>query len=289
MRFIFATLIVGLIASFAVSQEIVDNVVVVLDDSGSMAERMRSDRKTDKMEAAKSALIKVIDQLPANAHVGILLLNDGWLCQLGPVDKAEITSRIQQIRDGGGTPLGRSMKAGADALLAKRDKEHYGSYRLLVVTDGEANDSRKVEQYLPDILARGITVDVIGVDMASAHSLATKVQNYRKADDPASLETAIQQVFAETADGSDTSEEDFELAAAFPDDMAMEVITSLTDSGNHPIGETPKVVVQDDGTVDIQPAPANKESGSGFGLFAIIALAILIGVLFFAVVGSQMR
>jgi hypothetical protein len=181
------------------------------------------------------------------------------------------------------------MKAGADALLAKRDKEHYGSYRLLVVTDGEANDSRKVEQYLPDILARGITVDVIGVDMASAHSLATKVQNYRKADDPASLETAIQQVFAETADGSDTSEEDFELAAAFPDDMAMEVITSLTDSGNHPIGETPKVVVQDDGTVDIQPAPANKESGSGFGLFAIIALAILIGVLFFAVVGSQMR
>ena len=224
------------------SNAIVDNVVVVLDDSGSMDERLRSDRNTTKMEAAKVALVKVLDQLPSDAHVGVIMLSGShggrWLLPLGAVNKAQVTEKVQSIGAGGGTPLGERIKDGTDVLLTKRDSAHYGSYRLLVVTDGEANDQRLVDLYLPDIMSRGITVDVIGVDMAGDHSLATQVHNYRRADDPASLEAAIKETFAETPqDDPDAAEEDYELVAAFPDGMAPEVIKKLTQTGNHEIGE----------------------------------------------------
>ena len=269
------------------SNSIVDNVVVVLDDSGSMDERLRSDRSTTKMEAAKVAIIKVLDQLPSNAHVGVIMLNgshgDRWLLPLGAVDKAQVTEKVQSIGASGGTPLGERIKDGADVLLTKRDSAHYGSYRLLVVTDGEANDQRLVDMYLPDIMSRGITVDVIGVDMAGDHSLATQVHNYRRADDPASLEAAIKETFAETPqDDPSAAEEDYELVAAFPDDMATEVIKKLTLTGNHPVGELPQVVIEEDGTIvtddDGNVVMESPDEGMGIGTTVLIVLLCIVGV-----------
>ena len=76
------------------------------------------------------------------------------------------------------------MKKGADTLLKARKSQYgYGSYRLLVVTDGEASDPGLVERFTPDIISRGIITDVIGVDMNKAHTLATKVHSYRSAND----------------------------------------------------------------------------------------------------------
>ena len=84
------------------------------------------------------------------------------------------------------------MKRGADALLKAREKQFgYGTYRLLIVTDGEAGDPRLVESFTPDIISRGITIDVIGVEMPSRHTLATRVHSYRNANDPESLRQAI--------------------------------------------------------------------------------------------------
>ena len=77
------------------------------------------------------------------------------------------------------------MKQGADALLDARKKQFgYGTYRLLVVTDGETDDAGLVDGYTPDIISRGITIDAIGVEMQSQHTLATMVHSYRSADDP---------------------------------------------------------------------------------------------------------
>jgi uncharacterized protein YegL len=222
------------------------NVVVVLDDSGSMAERMHGDRRTRKMEAAKAALTEVLEQLPPEAKVGVVALNRGageraWIVPLGTIDPPEVREAIQRISAQGGTPLGRYMKVAADSLLALRSQEHYGSYRLLIVTDGEATDRDLVERYLPDILSRGITVDVIGVDMEDDHSLATLVHTYRRADDPQSLARAIHEVFAESSGVSqDTGESDFELLAALPDQLAEAALSALTQSGNHAIGEMPE-------------------------------------------------
>jgi hypothetical protein len=107
-----------------------------------------------------------------------------------------------------------------------------------VVTDGEANDASLVDRYTPDILARGITVDVIGVDMSGDHTLATRVHSYRKADDPDSLVRAVAEVLGEigvVGDDAATAEQ-FEILAAIPDDMAGSMLEALTRSGNTPIG-----------------------------------------------------
>jgi len=222
-----------------------NHVVVVLDDSGSMNDAMPRQNLT-RMTAAKRALLTVLDILPDDTHVGIVLLNgrlegDPWVIPLGPVNLPRVRNLLDKVQAGGGTKLGKFLKIGADELLATRGKQHYGTYRLLVVTDGEANDPKLVDRYLPEILARGLTVDVIGVDMNEKHSLATRVHSYRQADNPESLTQAIREVFAETsadADAmNDAGESDFELLQAFPAELAIAALGALADSGNEEIGQ----------------------------------------------------
>jgi uncharacterized protein YegL len=229
-------------AVFAATLSAADqNVVVVLDDSGSMDEGMRGGQR--KMDAAKDALLSVLENLPDEAHVGVLALNSRlggspWIAPLGPVDRASIKQKIASVRAGGATPLGAAMKEAADALLDKRQKEVYGNYRLLIVTDGEAGDQELVDQYLPAIKARGLITDVIGVSMRGDHSLATQVNTYRRADDRASLAQAIAEVFAETSDDSgDAGESDYDLLSGLPDEVAAAVLISLAETDNQPIGE----------------------------------------------------
>jgi hypothetical protein len=144
---------------------------------------------------------------------------------------------------GGGTPLGAYLKKGADRLLEERAKQFgYGTFRLLVVTDGEAEDKQAVDRYTPEIIARGVTVDVIGVAMDQRHTLATRVHSYRTANDPASLKRAVAEVFGEIGgSGNDVAgAEAFAELAPIPAPVAAAMIQSLSSSGNQPIGEKPR-------------------------------------------------
>jgi len=220
--------------------QVTDNVVVVVDASGSMGAPMGG---STRMSVAKNALKQVLDQIPDTTHVGILVFPRGdWVYPLGPRKESMLAGAIDSIQSGGGTPLGDYMKRGADALLEARKKQFgYGTYRLLVVTDGEAGDARQVEAYTPDIISRGITIDCIGVEMASRHTLATKVHSYRNANDPESLKQAISEVFAEvvSGDAGQAGEDAFELIAELPEATASAMLKSLSTSGNQPIGEGP--------------------------------------------------
>jgi uncharacterized protein YegL len=246
---------------------VVQHVVVVLDDSGSMAEPMRSSRRVAKMDAAKRALLEVLSQLPEDAQVGVLALNTRtatgpWIIPLGPLDRAQIRQAIGSIQAAGGTLLGAAMKQAADALLAQREKQNYGEYRLLIVTDGEAQDEYLVDEYLPEILRRQITVDVIGVSMAQDHSLANSVDRYRRADDPASLQQAIEASLAETPlDPQDPNEaSDFELLNGLSEPLAVAAIKALSQTDNRPIGTS---ATED----DLEPwADGSTASGSPAGV-----------------------
>ena len=276
-------------------------VVVVLDDSGSMANSMRGMRAA-KMDVAKEALLSVLKDFPAEAEVGVLALNSTvdrrhWIVPLGPVDSSTLQRSISSIGANGGTPLGAALKEAADALLNKRDKQVYGTYRLLVVTDGEAGDPQLVEEYLPDIKARGLITDVIGVDMAGNHSLATKVNTYRRADDPASLKKAIADVFAETSDdAAGAGESDYDLLSGIPDEVAWAALASLTESKNQPIGEkevAPAAVDSaaaqpsyDNNAGRPSPAPQQPPANDGVGLGGLCCAAFV--MLLFIAVGMLM-
>ncbi len=214
-----------------------DNIVVILDASGSMKDRFSSDRTLTKMDAAKAALREVLAKVPADTHIGLLVFSganipNDWVYPLGPIDMPRLMAAIDLPRPSGGTPLGKYIRLGANRLVAQREKQYnYGSYRLLVVTDGEASDARKVRLYTPEVINRQIRIDVIGVDMKQEHMLANMVDSYRRADNPGELVAAVSQILAETTDDTGTdisSEEVFEDIAPLTSELALDLIQRLT-------------------------------------------------------------
>lgn len=266
------------------------NVVVILDDSGSMNQRMGQVRRID---AAKSALEKVLGSLPQDTEVGVLALNtrdsngSPWIVPMGKADPTRWQQSISKLRADGGTPLGQFTRTAADELLNIRRKNMYASLRLLVVTDGEATDGGLLESYVPRVLARGIVLDVIGVQMAGEHSLARLSHTYRRADDPQSLTQALTEVFAETSRDDQDAQSDFELLAGLPDGYAEAIIKSMNDVGTQPIDETPSESVPVGPTTSIPPNAVQQVPSIGgfFGGFVcccgsgIVMLVIVINIL----------
>jgi len=206
------------------------NVVILLDASGSMGRPM-ADSQMTKMAAAKAALRETLTQAPPDTHIGLLVFS--------PREDARLLEAIDAPSPGGGTPLGKYIRRAADRLLEQRARQRgYGAYRLLIVTDGEADDPDKVDRYTAEILARGVTMDVIGVDMKSDHTLAAKAHSYRRANDPESLRKAVADVFAEVADagGDAAAENAFAEIAPIPSEIAAAMLEALARSGNEPIG-----------------------------------------------------
>lgn len=281
-------LVVFLLSSVSTGTLLADqNVVVILDDSGSMDDRMRTDDgRVKKIKAAKEALVGVLANLPPDTNVGVVALNtqvDGsnWVVPLGS-NSADWQARVEKIRAVGATPLGQYMKIGADALLEARQAKVYGEYRLLVVTDGEANDGGFLEQVLPDILSRGLMVDVIGVDMQSDHSLATKVHSYRRADDDAALKEALSEVFAETsADDQDINDE-FEILASLPDGFAEAALEALASRGNEPV----QAIGIDGVPVDADFISTNSNSSSVLGFLCCLGPPLVVFVVFVTILSS---
>ena len=213
-----------------------DNIVVILDASGSMQDKFSGDRTKSKMEAAKAALQEVLANIPDGTQIGLLVfsganIHNEWVYPLGPKDTQKLIAAIRLPQPSGDTPLGKYIRIGANRLLEQREKQYnYGNYRLLVVTDGEASDADKVKHYTPEILNRQIRIDVIGVDMKTDHMLANVVDSYRKADNPGELVAAVSQILAETGDtGTDIGAEDaFEYIAPLSPEIAADLIQQLT-------------------------------------------------------------
>jgi hypothetical protein len=268
------------------------HIVVILDNSGSMSERMSGGGT--RMDAAKRSLQTVLDRTPADAQVGVLLLNpprigQDWLLELGPVDPAATQRAIERVMAGGPTPLGGAMKTATDALLAAREANRYGDYKVLVVSDGEATDGNLVDRYLPEVQARGVLVDVIGVAMGQQHSLATRANTYRNATDPASLEQAISAVVLgeSTADSSDAGDEsDFDILAPLPAELAAASLTALASAPNTPIGggavvaqgnvARPQAPWQAVPNPQPQPNPPDNDGGGFSRLFIFLVIAFFI-------------
>jgi uncharacterized protein YegL len=274
-------------------------VVIVLDDSGSMRDKMRTDQgKEPRMQVAQRALKKLVEQLPDNTQLGLLLMNGarnegGWLVPLAPLDKAKTISLIDKVRADGGTPLGQSMKTAMEQLLAARSNKPIGDYRLIVVTDGEATDGNVLNEFLPEIVARGIVVDAIGVDMKNDHTLASKAHTYRRANDAASFESALVEIFAESSQSQlgDSGASDFDLIAGLPDEFASEALAALSSMSNRPI----EVTGQSNDS-RFFPSPSSGSGGaaaskpkSGGNFWFVVAIVVFISIFLNGMLKSQKK
>ena len=270
-----------------------DNVIIALDTSGSM-ERKMADGKS-RMRTAQDALLTVTSQLEADTNIGLYVFGGGgkWMYPLGPIDQKRLEQAIRKTRPNGNTPLGGALNEAANTLLAQRAKQHgYGTYRLLVVTDGEASDRAKMERVIPQVLARGVTLDAIGLDMAQDHSLATQVHSYKRADNKAALTEAIAASFAEIQEGDQASDEMFALVAGLDNDVASAAIGAYATSGNEPIDASASTSALER---RISPGPtvsvnqtSNDPSGFG-GILQIIFIAVFFLIILARVFRSGSR
>jgi hypothetical protein len=271
------------------AQEYHDCAVIILDASGSMASPM-GPNNTQKMAAAKSALKEVLTSVPESTYIGLLVFSgknvrDKWMFPLGPRNDQALTRGIDLPQPGGNTPLGQFIKIGADRLLEERAKQFgYGSYRLLIVTDGEATDGPLTDRYTPEVIARGITVDVIGVNMKQDHTLATQVHSYRRADDPQALKQALTEILAEVSTtGSDAVTRDaFDLLAPIPPELATAMVDALGRVNNKPVGvqasaaDLPAPAGKAGTTTPGPPTPAAQKETEHIFLVIVIAAVVFL-------------
>lgn len=224
-----------------------DTVLILLDCSGSMDSNMSGGQK---MDVAKTALKFVAENfIRPGTNVGLLTfegrgVKNDWLYPLGPFDKAQFIKAIERPEPGGGTPLGEYLEKAADALIEFRTKSRgYGEFKLLVVTDGEANDSSLVDEIAPRIKQRGFILDAIGVAMSSSHTLKRIADHYADAQSPETLTRAIQQSFAEVNYNDPVaSAEAYAEIAGFDADVAKATLSTLStySSLDHRIAEKPR-------------------------------------------------
>ena len=297
-RFFSALLLTGLLTSAAPAAESLHHLVVILDGSGSMSGNMPGSRET-KMVFAKRAVATVMTQVPTDYRVGLLVFGggapkNGWAYPLAGYQQEGFTKAITPIKPNGQTPLGKFLKIGADALLQAREAQGgYGTYRLLVLTDGEASDQKLVDKFLPDIVRRGLLVDVIGVDMSKDLALAKNVHRYRRANDAEALQAALQEAFAEIGAGPDTDtsqdESAFDVIAPLPAGWAAEAIQSLTTPANGPISAArfPVSVAETQGGSPAVATTALPDADSIDGLLqrfgAMVPIAIFVLLFVFGV------
>lgn len=270
-----------------------ENIIIILDASGSMKKNFRGDQTKSKMDAAKEALKEVLAKIPDNTHIGLLVfsgsnIQNDWVYPLGPKNTEQLLAAIELPLPGGGTPLGKYMRVGANRLLEQREKQYnYGNYRLLIVTDGVAQDEEKVAQYTPEILDRQIRVDVIGVDMQTDHLLAKDADSYRRADNPGELVAAVTQILAETGGtGTDLDGEDaYEYIVPLSEEIALDLIQKITiPPSNTAITTTHTSKTSSQGqSQSTQPPqqPIQQSGGNNNGWILIGLVIVIIGFLIF--------
>ena len=269
-----------------------DNIVVLLDTSQSMETTMRVGKT--RMEVAHAALIDVLSKVPPSTNVGVLTFG-GWVYELGPVDQARLQQAVLAAKPNGGTPLWAYIKTGANKLLeARQSNNNLGVYKLVVVTDVEAQDGDLAEDqrngklgYLNDIKNRGLIIDAIGLDMKGDHKLATQVNgSYMRGDDPASLKAAVQQSVAEIKLSDAGSQDLLAEINGLPDEFSRGVLVGLGVFQNQGIGEDPpKLQFDESGQLkqtQVGGATTEKQADGGglhpgmWGLIGVAALVLVI-------------
>src|SRR4051794_12465210 len=146
-------------------------LVVVLDRSGSMA--------GDRIEAAKTALLTLIDQLDPRDRFGLVTFDNTVqvVVPAGPLpDKLSVKQAIAAVRDGASTDLSSGYLRGLQE--ARRVAGRDGA-ALLLVSDGHANAGLCDPQQLGDIArkahADGITTSTLGMGLGFDERLLSAI------------------------------------------------------------------------------------------------------------------
>ncbi|MEM9708730.1 MAG: VWA domain-containing protein [Pseudomonadota bacterium] len=139
---------------------------IVLDDSGSMG---------GDIVPAREAVVAALDEMAPEDRVAVIALNTGVILPFTAVADAlpALVDNLRRVESSGGTPLTSAVNAARGALAQEAAVAGgFGTYRILVTTDGEADDSRALRAEIEDIArTTPIQVATIGVGIRGDHIL----------------------------------------------------------------------------------------------------------------------
>jgi Mg-chelatase subunit ChlD len=151
-------------------EEKTKNLLVIIDSSRSMLQLTRDGK--EKLWAAKTALSKLIDKLPDDVNVALMVFGhrDKYKCDdieivlpLTPLDKAAIRENLDALRPTGVTPLMSALDQAAEHL-----EKFKGKSTILLLTDGQETCGGDPVKLVSNISAKYgiiVIVDVVGLNV----------------------------------------------------------------------------------------------------------------------------
>lgn len=136
-------------------------MVMVIDQSGSMAFPSEDNTSVTGLDLAKQAAISGVKELRETDEAGVLVFDDAynWTVPITKVDDVdEITDKIRTIGDGGGTSIYPALEE-AYAKILKSDAK---IKHIILLTDGQ-DEFRQYNVLLDQINKAGITVSTVAV------------------------------------------------------------------------------------------------------------------------------
>jgi hypothetical protein len=184
------------------------NFYFIFDGSGSMRDPLSSDCGGDqtfarKLEGAKWAVAEFLKKVPEDVTLGLYVFDENHrsrsareVVPLGTNNMAAFLQAINAIEAGGGTPLAEAIRFGAEVLARQREQQlGYGEFRLIVVTDGLADDIPQAAEFATE---KAIPIYAIGLCIKEDHPLRQYAVSYRAADNFEDLAKALEATVAET-------------------------------------------------------------------------------------------
>lgn len=183
------------------------NYMVVLDMSGSMDSDQCSGSFSTKSDAAKSALNVWIDSVDQEANLGLIIF-DGQgpsvRVNLGQDNRPNFRQHVNTSRPNGGTPLLSSLRLAHQELTERaRYQQGYGTYRLMVITDGEHSEGENPRIEIEQIAgnpSNPIELHTIGFCIEDSALNQPGVTLYRSARNPEELAQGLESALAESQD-----------------------------------------------------------------------------------------
>lgn len=155
------------------------NAAVVLDHSGSMG--------TTRMEAAKEAVLTLIDKLDGNDLLTVVVFDDESRVLIGPEpvsDREKFKRLVRSIRSEGGTCIECGLKDGFARLETRHGSGR--SSRVFLLTDAQPNVGATGEgefiTLLQQAAAKGLSLTVLGVGLDFGQQLTARITATRGAN-----------------------------------------------------------------------------------------------------------
>lgn len=166
---------------------------IVFDDSSSMSDAIRD---------ARTAVIASLDAMQDEDRLTVIALNEGEVIPFMSVNEARnvLPAALAQVRSEGRTPLTRAVRASREALAAEAAVAGgFGTYRILVTTDGEADNGQSLTSEIEDIArTTPIQVATIGVGIQGSHVLRrSDLAAFVAIDNVSQLAEALRETIAE--------------------------------------------------------------------------------------------